>query len=61
MADDVAELVGKSRGIPSSPLTVLRTDMSALEVSSTSGLMFLGRSCVLVTRMAPLDDAKMRR
>ncbi|GJT78001.1 hypothetical protein Tco_1044726 [Tanacetum coccineum] len=61
MADDVAELVGKCRGIPSSPLTVLRTDMSALGVSSTSGLMFLGRSCVLVTRMAPLDDTKMRR
>ncbi|GJX18587.1 hypothetical protein Tco_0221264 [Tanacetum coccineum] len=43
MADNVAELVGKSRGIPSSLLTVLRTDPSALGVSYTARLMFLGQ------------------
>nr|GEU44304.1 hypothetical protein [Tanacetum cinerariifolium] len=42
-----AELVGKSCGISSSQLTVLQTDPSALGVSSTTGIMFLGCSCVL--------------
>ncbi|GKE70543.1 hypothetical protein Tco_1528615 [Tanacetum coccineum] len=60
MADGVTELVGNSYGIPFSLLTVLRTNPSALGVSSTAGLMFLGRSCVLVPRMAPLDDTKVR-
>ncbi|GKB04005.1 hypothetical protein Tco_0832148 [Tanacetum coccineum] len=61
MADGVTELVGKSRGIPSSMLTVLQTDPSTLGVSSTMGLMFLGRSRVLVLWMAPLDDTKIER
>ncbi|GJV92678.1 hypothetical protein Tco_1540491 [Tanacetum coccineum] len=42
MADGVTELVGKSRGTPSSILTMLRTDPSTLGVSFTVGLMFLG-------------------
>ncbi|GKB83308.1 hypothetical protein Tco_0950203 [Tanacetum coccineum] len=61
MASGVIELVGKSRGIPSSRLTVLWTDLSALGVSSTVRHMFLGCICVLVLRMTPLDDTMLER
>ncbi|GJV74222.1 hypothetical protein Tco_1494217 [Tanacetum coccineum] len=57
MVDGVTELVGKSRRIP----FVLHTNPSALEVSSTSGLIFLGHSYVLVPQMAPLDDTEIER
>ncbi|GKC37729.1 hypothetical protein Tco_1050113 [Tanacetum coccineum] len=61
MANGVTELVGKSHETSSSILTMLRTDPSTLGFSFTAGLMFLGRSCVCVPRMAPLDDTEVER
>ncbi|GKD58745.1 hypothetical protein Tco_1296254 [Tanacetum coccineum] len=61
MANGVTELVGKSHRTSSSILTMLRTDPSTLGVSFTAGLMFLGRSCVCVPRMVPLDDTEVER